>query len=213
MSKPPLTSILLSLFTTPERAESIEGDLMEERLGRGNLWFQLQVIRITFSLFQQSFLQAPLQTSVLSTATFGLLFGAVLVTANILELIWVNYAPHAFLMFLMAIMITGMPSFLMGMILIRSAPVLGVRAVASTTLLIFLAINLFQLQGYTAIFQLEIDVGLGAGVAILIGVVLTVLATLLITFQAILPIILGSIVARRLFPLRQNDTQKLQSRK
>jgi hypothetical protein len=49
---------LLSLFTTRERAESIAGDLAEERDVRGSAWFWFHVFRTTFALFTSALTSA-----------------------------------------------------------------------------------------------------------------------------------------------------------
>ena len=51
---------LLTLFTSPERAESILGDLMEEAQIRGLVWFWSQVIRTTGALCWKGFACSPL---------------------------------------------------------------------------------------------------------------------------------------------------------
>lgn len=53
---------LLSLFTTRERAESIAGDLAEERDVRGSAWFWFHVFRTTFALFTSALTSAPATT-------------------------------------------------------------------------------------------------------------------------------------------------------
>jgi hypothetical protein len=44
---------VLSRFTTPERAASIVGDLVESTGRRGTVWFWFSVMRTAFSLFGQ----------------------------------------------------------------------------------------------------------------------------------------------------------------
>ena len=53
--KSSLSFTLLTLFTSPERAESIQGDLMEEAQIRGRGWFWSQVIRTTGALCWKGF--------------------------------------------------------------------------------------------------------------------------------------------------------------
>jgi len=65
--------ILLSLFTTPGRAESIAGDLTEEREARGSAWFWFHVCRTTFALFANSLQAAPVMTLALVATGFALL--------------------------------------------------------------------------------------------------------------------------------------------
>jgi hypothetical protein len=59
---------LFSLFTSPDRAEAIAGDLIEEREERGRFWFWLHVTRITLTLCRNAATEAPLQVLALVTA-------------------------------------------------------------------------------------------------------------------------------------------------
>ena len=63
---------LLSLFTDRDRAESIAGDLIEERDGRGALWFWFHVFGTTFALFMSALASAPLTAFALGTLGFAL---------------------------------------------------------------------------------------------------------------------------------------------
>jgi pimeloyl-ACP methyl ester carboxylesterase len=67
-----LAQALLSLFTTRDRAESIAGDLIEERDGRGSAWFWFHVVRTTFALFTSAFASAPVKTLALVALGFAL---------------------------------------------------------------------------------------------------------------------------------------------
>jgi hypothetical protein len=66
---------LFSLFTSPDRAVAIAGDLAEEREHRGWAWFWLQVLSITFTLWRNAATEAPLRVLALTLA------GGVLLTA------------------------------------------------------------------------------------------------------------------------------------
>jgi hypothetical protein len=55
-----LSFALLTLFTPPERAESIQGDLTEEAQVRGRAWFWSQVFRTTVALYWKGFARSPL---------------------------------------------------------------------------------------------------------------------------------------------------------
>ena len=63
---------VLPLFTSPDRAESIAGDLNEERLVRGSAWFWFHVFGTTFALFRSAFARAPLATLALGALGFVL---------------------------------------------------------------------------------------------------------------------------------------------
>jgi hypothetical protein len=61
---------LLSLFTTPDSAAGIVGDLSEERGHRGSLWLWRQVLGTALSLVRGATFEAP--AAVLSIAATGL---------------------------------------------------------------------------------------------------------------------------------------------
>ena len=63
---------LLSLFTSPDRAESIAGDLTEEREVRGSAWFWVHVFRTTSALFTNELSAAPVMTLALVALGFAL---------------------------------------------------------------------------------------------------------------------------------------------
>lgn len=65
--------VLLSLFTTRDRAESIAGDLTEERDVRGSAWFWVHVFRTTFALFTSALGSAPATALALGALGFALL--------------------------------------------------------------------------------------------------------------------------------------------
>ncbi len=53
--------VILSLATTPDRAASTAGDLLEEADTRGSLWFWSSVLRTAGSLLWRDFRSAPLR--------------------------------------------------------------------------------------------------------------------------------------------------------
>jgi hypothetical protein len=74
---------LFSLFTSPDRAVAIAGDLSEERKQRGWIWFWLHVVSVTLALWRSSTTEAPLRVLALVLAGLALLaapaFGGVAV--------------------------------------------------------------------------------------------------------------------------------------
>jgi hypothetical protein len=72
MRDPSPVPALLSLFTTPDRAESIAGDLTEEREVRGSAWFWFHVFRTTSALFTNELSAAPVMTLALVALGFAL---------------------------------------------------------------------------------------------------------------------------------------------
>jgi hypothetical protein len=66
---------LLSLFTSPDCAAAIAGDLTEERRDRGSIWFWLHVFGTTLALWRSAFTDAPLIVLMLAVAGCTLLAG------------------------------------------------------------------------------------------------------------------------------------------
>jgi len=64
---------LFSLFTSSDRAVAIAGDLAEEREERGWIWFWLHVASITFTLWRNAAMEAPLRVLALTLAGLVLL--------------------------------------------------------------------------------------------------------------------------------------------
>ncbi len=52
---------LLALFTSPDRALSVVGDLSEQACSRGSIWFWFQIVRTTAAFFWQELCDAPLR--------------------------------------------------------------------------------------------------------------------------------------------------------
>jgi non-heme chloroperoxidase len=67
---------LFSLFTSPDRAEAIAGDLAEEREQRGWIWFWLHAAGVTFALWRRAVVKAPLRVLALTAAGFALLMAS-----------------------------------------------------------------------------------------------------------------------------------------
>jgi hypothetical protein len=124
---------LLSLYTTRQRAAEIEGDLIEESEYHGGSWFIIHVIGVTFALFRESFMQAPLRITLLGLAATGLS----VLTCGVST--WLFFAPDAYvpapLLGLFAIFAWA---FLIGFGLEYLTPGLGVRA--ATLTIIFLTL-------------------------------------------------------------------------
>ncbi len=66
---------LFLLFTSPDCAAAIAGDLTEERRRRGSTWFWYQVLGTTLALWRQSVAAGPLTVLLLLPAGFMLLLG------------------------------------------------------------------------------------------------------------------------------------------
>lgn len=66
--------MLLSLFTSPERASEMEGDLLEEKHEQGPAWFVLQVMATTLFLYKERVLQTAITSLFVSILLSELLF-------------------------------------------------------------------------------------------------------------------------------------------
>ena len=71
----PVMEWLFSLFTSPDRAEAIAGDLTEERARRGSTWFWLQVCRTLLALWRSAVMDGPLRVIGLTLAGAVLFIG------------------------------------------------------------------------------------------------------------------------------------------
>jgi hypothetical protein len=68
---------LLSLFTSPDCAAAIAGDLTEERRQRGSSWFWQHVLRTALSLWRSAWTDAPLMMLMLAVTGCLLLAGPI----------------------------------------------------------------------------------------------------------------------------------------
>src|SRR5690349_4747394 len=83
------THTLLSLFSTPQRAEEIEGDLLEASETRGRTWFAYHVASVTLALFKESCKEAPLRLALLTVPATGFTFALIMLLDRVF------FAPHA----------------------------------------------------------------------------------------------------------------------
>jgi hypothetical protein len=83
---------LFSLFTSSDRAVAIAGDLAEERDHRGRIWFWLQVVAVTCTLWRNAAMEAPARVLTLLLGGSAVLcmpvfagFAAVLSVPNVMS--------------------------------------------------------------------------------------------------------------------------------
>ena len=124
MSSSSLSFTLLTLFTSPEHAVSIQGDLTEEARTRGRIWFWSQVLRTTGALCWKGFRQSPFAILGLAVsggaAWFLMIAGGTAVEFTFRSLgLPINIR-------LLPLLLLG--ALLTGMILGRAAPVRGMYA-------------------------------------------------------------------------------------
>ncbi len=169
--KSSLSFTLLTLFTSPERAESIQGDLMEEAQIRGRGWFWSQVIRTTGALCWKEFARSPF--AVLGLTLFG---GVAWFLMTLIMLAAEDAVEFALDSLGVPANIPVLPVFLLGallggIILGRAAPVRGMYAsvglaFASVPVLVLL---LFSPQPWAGIADLRWIALVFSGPLLLLG--------------------------------------------
>jgi hypothetical protein len=118
MPKWSLSASLLTLFASPEHAQSIEGDLLEEARSRGRIWFWSHLVRTTVALWWKGFSDSPL-------ALLGLTLACGATWFLLLVLAEVDDSPGGFVF----------GTLLAGFVCVRAAPVRGIHASVAVALL------------------------------------------------------------------------------
>ncbi len=154
MFSSPLSFTLLTLFTSPERAASIQGDLSEEAQARGRIWFWSQVIRTTGALWGHGLKESPLAVLglTLSGGATWFLVTLILVAVELVSPslgVPINLSGRS--VFLLGALLTGI-------ILVRAAPVRGMYASVALALASVPALwlILFAPQPYGGISDLRL---------------------------------------------------------
>ncbi len=133
MDKPTFTFILLSLFTSREKALEIEGDLIEEAKIYGKLWKNFYIWHTTFALFRFSLLKAPVSSSI-----FAIISLIVLNRTNVLlqyELGPLLTGSPAYAFVLFDYSLCAITTFLAGVLLVKYNAKTGIRAVTLAAIL------------------------------------------------------------------------------
>ena len=167
MSKSFLSFTLLTLFTSPERALSIQGDLTEEARTRGRIWFWSQVMRTTGALWWRGFTQSPfaiLGLTLSGGATWLLVIAGILAVELIAQSLGVPIAIALREALLLGALLTGM-------ILGRAAPVRGMYASVALAFasVPVLALLFFSPKPYGGIADLRLPVLVLAVALLLLG--------------------------------------------
>jgi hypothetical protein len=158
MTEPNLTRSLLTLFTTPEKAEEIEGDLIEQAPAHGRMWLRVQLVQTWLALAFAAFRQEPGYTILLSFATYQLIhpihsFFLYPVRLYVLHdtylsmavLMWVTYACFA------------LAYYCIGAALVYFLPKFAVRASLGGSLIILLPVlTNFPLYGIYPLFAMVV---------------------------------------------------------
>lgn len=152
MPKYSLSATLLTLFTSPEHAQSIEGDLLEEARSRGRIWFWSHIVRTTSALWWKGFNESPF-------ALFGLTVACG--TVWFLMLFWgeVDDSP--------GLVVVG--PILAGLVCVRVAPVrgihaaIGVAAIAGAAVAVIFTLSVLSVEAVAtlkpAIWEAVVAVG------------------------------------------------------
>jgi hypothetical protein len=163
---------LLSLFTSPDSAAGIVGDLSEERGQRGSLWFWRQVLGTALSLVRGVLLESPI--AVLGLVALGLALSVVaslvvsVTTANLF-----NLGPtDALQIILTSALFRGLCTVIVGGTLVKASPRLGMVActlLAGLYVMLSLASAVFVLANLTPFWWLIWIVGLVTPALLLLG--------------------------------------------
>ena len=159
MPKPSLALALLSLFTTPEKATEIEGDLLEQSRCYGKLWFVSHVVLTTVALFRAAVVSNLVQVSLLSYASYELTtkawFFGIWPLRNLL--IYELELPRFPAMIPIYLLLFALPFFVAAG-LVRFLPRLGAQVAIGAIALFFLRLAVLQ-EGFT-VFTVMIYVAL-----------------------------------------------------
>jgi hypothetical protein len=175
---------LLCLFTSPDRAESIEGDLIEQRHTHGHLWFFINVVTTTFALWRTAIAIEFLRTMALGVLTVAL---SVLVCSAI-GLVYVELEVSP----VITLLLVATFAFLLGAGLVRVAPGIGVAAATAASVVLLLLFLYTQIDAQTAQLRYAPD---GNTVAASVGALASLIRNLAgAALLYLLPLNLGSVL-------------------
>jgi hypothetical protein len=163
---------LLSLFTSPDSAAGIVGDLSEERGQRGGVWFWRQVLGTVFSLCRGALFESAGVVLLLVALGFALSVVASMVTSlatvNLLGL----RPADALEIFLTGALFRGLCTLCVGGTLVKASPRRGMVActlLAGLHVMLSLATAVFVLANLTPLWWLTWIVGLVTPAILLLG--------------------------------------------
>jgi type IV secretory pathway VirB6-like protein len=133
---------LLCLFTSPDRAESIEGDLIEERHTHGHVWFFVNVATTTFALWRQAIELKFLRTMAL--AVLAVVLSVLMCSA--IGFVYVELEVSG----VVTLLLIATFAFLLGAALARVAPVVGVAAATAASVVLVLLFLYAQIDSQAA---------------------------------------------------------------
>lgn len=168
MAEPSLSLSILALFTPPERAAEIEGDLIEQAHSRSSAWFACHVVLTALSLCRAAVARNFLFVALLSYAAYELTAKAFF--WGIRPLRWyaeyelgIARLPTVSLTYALVVLFT----FAAGGGLVRFLPAFGAQVAVGAIVLFLLRLVVLQ-EGYTVV-QLVLCVA----VPILAGAIVT----------------------------------------
>ncbi len=173
MSKLSLSLALLTLFTSPERAASIQGDLTEGAQTRGRIWFWSQVFRATGVRCLKGFPRSPFEIIGLTVCGMAAWTVTGIVLVTLADSIEIMLQSRGVLVAIRAAPVMLFGTFVTAIILVRVAPVRGIYAIvcsvgASVPFPIFVLLNGGSIpQGETADFVIQMGIGFAAGLLLL----------------------------------------------
>lgn len=133
---------LLSLFTSPDSAAGIVGDLSEERGQRGSIWFWRQVLGTMFSLCRGALFASPFVVASLVVAGFVLLeannWGVIYGGLYLLRTVQPMYVSPILFVILATLPLYGLGTLLVGMALVAQAQRRGMVACALLAALVLI---------------------------------------------------------------------------
>lgn len=175
---------LLSLFTSPDRAESIEGDLIEERHRYGRAWFVVNVLGTTFALWRQAIGLDFLRIMALGGVAVVLSW----LVCGVLGLAYVELEMSGVTMLLLIAAF----AFLLGVGLARVAPVIGAAAATAASLALLLLFLYTQIDAQATQLRHVAD---GSAFAASVGAVASLIRNLAgAALLYLLPLNLGSML-------------------
>lgn len=150
MADPTLTQTTLALFTTAEKAEEIEGDLIEQAATRGRWWYLLQVKLTAAALFFHGLFREPGKHLLLGYAVYELmlkvnwwLLRPIRLFLNF-ELGWVEWQWQ------INGVLNACTAFAVGMLLVRLFPRAGAQIAFIATALMLARVSILQSAQYAA---------------------------------------------------------------
>jgi hypothetical protein len=182
-----LALILLSLFTSLERAASIEGDLIEQRPEHGRTWFAVHVAGTTIALFGRAFMRAPFRTAAFVLGAWLSVFAVSWIVRALF--LWPGAPIDAPLIGLGLAMVS---TLMIGAGLARAAPVLGVRAAAGAAAIMLVGFIAAQIMSWSEQFVADAAAS-GPSVATVNALVLAAGNLLLSISIYLIPLLAGSI--------------------